>query len=149
MGAKIEIDDAKKTLVVRKNSKLKGQRIDVNDFIDATPILSVVGCFAEGKTEIVNASIARKKESDRLHAMATELGKMGATIEQKPGGLIISHAPLKGAQLSSWHDHRIAMSVSIAALAAKGESKVEGVECIAKTYPSFAHDFRALGASIE
>ena len=149
MGAKIDIDDAKKTLVVRKNSKLKGQRIDVNDFIDAVPILSVIGCFAEGKTEIVNASIARKKESDRLHAMVTELGKMGASIEEKPDGLIISHAPLHGAQLSSWHDHRIAMSLSIAALAAKGESKIEGVECIAKTYPSFAHDFRTLGASIE
>jgi 3-phosphoshikimate 1-carboxyvinyltransferase len=149
MGAKIDIDDAKKTLVVRKNSKLKGQRIDVNDFIDATPILSVIGCFAEGKTEIEGASIARKKESDRLHAMATELGKMGASIQEKPDGLIISHSPLKGAHLSSWHDHRIAMSVSIAALAAKGESKIEGVECIAKTYPTFAHDFRALGACIE
>jgi 3-phosphoshikimate 1-carboxyvinyltransferase len=149
MGAKIDIDDAKKTLTVRKNSKLKGQRIDINDFIDAAPILSVIGCFAEGTTEITNASIARKKESDRLHAMATELTKMGASIQEKPDGLVIAHAPLHGAELSSWHDHRIAMSLSIAALGAKSESKIEGTQCIAKTYPSFAHDFRALGASIE
>ncbi len=149
MGAKIDIDDGKKTLTVRKNSKLKGQRIDINDFIDAAPILSVIGCFAEGTTEITNASIARKKESDRLHAMATELTKMGASIQEKPDGLVITHAPLHGAELSSWHDHRIAMSLSIAALGAKSESKIEGTQCIAKTYPSFAHDFRALGASIE
>jgi 3-phosphoshikimate 1-carboxyvinyltransferase len=149
MGANIAIDDADKTLHVRKNSQLKGQRIDVNAFIDATPILAVIGCFADGTTEITNASIARKKESDRLHAMATELKKMGAAIVEKPDGLIISHSPLHGAELSSWRDHRIAMSLSIAALGAKGETVIEGVECIAKTYPSFSHDFRSLGAAIE
>jgi 3-phosphoshikimate 1-carboxyvinyltransferase len=149
MGAKIDIDDEKKTLTVRKSSHLKGQRIDVNDFIDATPILSVISCFAEGITEITNASIARKKESDRLHAMATELKKMGATIEEKPDGLIISQSTLRGAHLSSWHDHRIAMALSIAALGADNDTWIEGVECVAKTYPSFAHDFHSLGAAIE
>jgi 3-phosphoshikimate 1-carboxyvinyltransferase len=149
MGANIDIDAANRTLTVRKNSRLKGQRIDVNDLIDAMPILSVIGCFAEGTTEITNASIARKKESDRLHAMATELKKMGAMIEEKPDGLTIFHSPLRGATLSSWRDHRIAMSLSIAALGATGETLIEGVECIAKTYPTFGHDFRAIGATIE
>ncbi len=149
MGAKIEIDDYLKRLIVRKGSHLQGKRIDVNDFIDATPILSVIACFAEGTTEIVNASIARKKESDRLHAMATELGKMGAKIEERPDGLIISQSPLKGARLNAWRDHRIGMSLSIAALAAQGETSIEGTECIAKTYPAFAHDFRKIGAQIE
>ena len=149
MGAKIDIDNEKKSLTVRKNSHLKGQRIDVNDFIDATPILSVIGCFADGTTEITHASIARKKESDRLHAMATELKKMGATIEEKPDGLIISHSPLRGAHLSSWQDHRIAMSLAIAALGASSETWIEGAGCVAKTYPSFVHDFRAIKAEIE
>lgn len=149
MGAKIDIDDKKKTLHVRKESKLQGIKIDVNDFIDATPILSVIATYAEGTTEIVNASIARKKESDRLHAMTTELKKMGANIEEKPDGLIISKSQLQGAHLTSWHDHRIAMSLSIAALGAKGETLIDGAECISKTYPAFAHDFRALGADIE
>jgi 3-phosphoshikimate 1-carboxyvinyltransferase len=148
MGANIEIDDQNKTLIVRKSS-LRGCRIDVNDFIDATPILAVVGCFAQGQTEITNASIARKKESDRLHAMTTELRKMGAKIEERPDGLVISHSPLHGASVFGWHDHRVAMSLSVAALAAQGESLIDGVECIAKTYPSFGHDFRALGAKIE
>ncbi|MBS0604172.1 MAG: 3-phosphoshikimate 1-carboxyvinyltransferase [Verrucomicrobia bacterium] len=149
MGAKIEIDSTKKTLLVRKGSTLQGQQIDVNDFIDATPILSVIACFAEGKTEIINAGIARKKESDRLHAMATELKKMGASIEEKPDGLIISRSLLKGAHMDAWRDHRIAMSLSIAALGAAGDSLIDGAECISKTYPGFAHDFRALGAAIE
>lgn len=149
MGARFEIDDQKKTLRVQKNSSLKGMRIDINDFIDAAPILSVIGCFAEGETEIIGASIARHKESDRLHAMATELKKMGATIEERLDGLRIAYSPLKGAHLFSWNDHRIAMSLSIAALSARGESHIEGTECISKTYPSFAHDFRTLGAMIE
>lgn len=149
MGAKIDIDDTKQTLTVCQGSRLQGQKIDVNDFIDATPILSVIGCYAEGTTEIVNASIARNKESDRLLAMTTELKKMGARIEEKPDGLIISHSPLRGAQLSAWHDHRVAMALSIAALGAKGETSIEGAECIAKTYPTFGHDFRVLGAQIE
>jgi 3-phosphoshikimate 1-carboxyvinyltransferase len=149
MGAKIDIDEAKNTLTVRKDSALKGCSIDVNDFIDATPILAVIACHAEGTTEITNASIARKKESDRLKAIATELKKMGANIEERPDGLIISKAPLRGASLLSWHDHRIAMSLSIAALGAQGNTVIDDVECVAKTYPSFAHDFRAIGAAIE
>ena len=149
MGAKIDIDDEKKMLIVRKNSTLQGRRIDVNDFIDAVPILSVIGCYAEGTTEIVNASIARKKESDRIHAMAVELKKMGASIEEKPDGLIISRSPLHGAQVSSWRDHRIAMSLAIAALGASSETVIEGAECVAKTYPAFAHDLRMIKASIE
>jgi 3-phosphoshikimate 1-carboxyvinyltransferase len=149
MGARIDIDNEKKSLTVHKNSHLKGQRIDVNDFIDATPILAVIGCFAEGSTEITNASIARKKESDRLHAITTELKKMGASIEERPDGLIISQSCLHGARLFSWHDHRIAMALTIAALGASSETWIEGVECIAKTYPSFAHDFRKIKAAIE
>ncbi len=149
MGANIVIDDAKKTLLICKDSKLQGIRANVNDFIDAVPILSVIGCYAHGTTEIVGASIARKKESDRLHAIATELKKMGAKIDEKPDGLVISHSPLTGAHVTSWLDHRIAMSLSVAAFGANGETVIDGTECISKTYPGFAHDFRTLGASIE
>ena len=149
MGAHLEIDPTKKTLRVLKSGRLQGMQIDVNDFIDAVPILSVIGCYAAGTTEIVNASIARGKESDRLHAIATELKKMGAQIEEKPDGLIITHSPLRGAPVASWHDHRIAMSLAIAALGAEGDTLIDNVECIAKTYPQFAHDFRVLGATIE
>jgi 3-phosphoshikimate 1-carboxyvinyltransferase len=149
MGAQIEIDPAGKTLKVKKNSLLRGMRIDINDFIDGIAILAVIGCHAEGTTEIVNASIARKKESDRIHAIAVELKKMGACIEEKEDGLIIRNALLHGAQLKSHQDHRIAMALSVAALNARGSSIVEDVECVVKTYPGFVKDFQSLGAAIE
>jgi 3-phosphoshikimate 1-carboxyvinyltransferase len=149
MGAKIEIDAAKKTLTVKKGSRLRGMKVDINDFIDAITILAVIACFAEGTTEIVNAAIARKKESDRIHAIATELQKMGAHLKETPDGLIVHASPLKGAHLKSYHDHRLVLSLSVAALGAKGESHIEGIECIAKTYPTFAKDFQSIGANIQ
>jgi len=148
MGAQFILDKSQKKLVIEKRHRLKGIRIDVNDFIDALPILAVIGCFAEGETEIVNAAIARKKESDRISCIASELKKMGAKIEERPDGLIIQQAKLHGARLNTYHDHRLAMSLSVAAMAAKNESLIQGVECIDKTYPSFLSDFRNAGAHI-
>lgn len=149
MGANIEITAEKKQLKIKKGSKLKGMELDINDYIDAITILAVIGCYTEGTTRIVNAAVARKKESDRIHSICTELKKMGASIEETPDGLIVSRSSLHGAQLKSYADHRIAMSLSIAALGAKGESVIDGVECVAKTFPTFARDLSNLGASIE
>ncbi len=149
MGAKIEIDDQKKQLMVKKGSELKGMELNINDYVDAVTILAVIGCYAEGTTRIVNAAIARKKESDRISSICTELKKMGASIEETSDGLIISHSPLYGAHLKSYADHRIAMSLSVAALGANTDSRIDGVECIAKTFPTFARDLSDLGASIK
>ncbi len=149
MGARIEIDPAKKTLTVKKGPPLKGIRVDINDFIDAITILAVIGCFAEGTTEITNAAIARKKESDRIRAIATELAKMGARIQETPDGLIVHRSSLKGTHLQSYHDHRLVLSLSVAALGAAGASQIDEIACIAKTYPRFAADFQAIGAAIE
>lgn len=149
MGANIEVDSDHKRIVVKKTSHLKGIDIDLNNFIDAIAILAVVGCFAEGKTHLYNAQIARHKESDRIAAITKELRKMGASIEEKEDGLIIYPSFLKSAELYSHKDHRIAMALSVAALAARGTSLINDVECIAKTYPTFIDDFRQLGAKIE
>jgi 3-phosphoshikimate 1-carboxyvinyltransferase len=149
MGARFIIGNKERTLVVQKGHSLHGMRIDVNNFIDALPILSVIGCFANGRTEIVNAAIARKKESDRIASIACELKKMGAQIEEKPDGLVIYESKLHGAELDSYHDHRIAMSLSVAALGASSPSKIHGIECTAKTYPSFYDDLLAMGAKIK
>lgn len=149
MGAKIDIDHEKRTLHVRKGSQLKGMTLDINDFIDAITILAVVGCFAEGTTEIKNAAIARKKECDRIHAIATELKKMGADIEEKEDGLVVRTSTLQGAAVDTYHDHRMVMSLSVAALGAKGETQVMGVECVSKTYPNFAEHFQLLGANLQ
>lgn len=145
MGAKIDVD--KRTLRVYP-SDLQGTTIDANDIIDAIPILAVVGCFASGKTEIIHAAIARHKESDRLSAITCELKKMGAQIEEREDGLVIYPSPLKGGALFSHDDHRIAMALAVAALAAEEESRIDNVECIAKTYPSFITDFQKIGGQI-
>ncbi|MES2274134.1 MAG: 3-phosphoshikimate 1-carboxyvinyltransferase [Chlamydiota bacterium] len=147
MGARFEIDQNR--LTVKKTARLKGIRIDINDFIDALPILAVIACFAEGTTEIVNAAIARKKESDRIRGVAVELRKMGASIEEKPDGLIIHGSPLNGAHLETYHDHRLVMALSVAALGAIGSSSVNGFEGCAKTWSTFLADFQTIGAHIE
>lgn len=148
MGAKFEMDGMK--LHVKKCPGLKGKRIDINDFVDALPILAVVACFSEGTTEIVNAEIARSKESDRISCIAKELKKMGANIEETPDGLVIQKSKLQGVgNLEAHHDHRLAMALAIAAMGAEKDSLIQGVRCVGKSYPSFFEDFQGLGASLE
>lgn len=147
MGANIEI--GMNTLTVHQGNKLKGIQIDVNDCIDAITILAVLGCYAEGTTKLIGGTIARKKESDRIHAIATELRKMGAQIEEKEDGLIIKTSSLHGSILSSHFDHRIALSLAVAALGAEGETIINNSDCIEKSYHSFVQDFSLLGAKIK
>jgi 3-phosphoshikimate 1-carboxyvinyltransferase len=149
MGALIEIDNDKKTVDVKKSKGLVGNKINVNNYIDAVPILAVMGCFAQGETVITGAAIARKKESDRLSVITQELQKMGANITELEDGLIIKPAKLTGTSVSSFDDHRIAMSLAIAALSAEGETIIENTLCVDKSYPNFAQALQKLGASIE
>ncbi len=149
MGAKFSVNPTFKTLTIEKSPRLQGKKIDLNSCIDALPILAVMACFSKGPTEIFNAAIARKKESDRISSITCELRKMGAIIEEKEGGLIVHPSSLHGAHLNTYHDHRLALSLSIAALSASGPSLIEGVECIEKTYKGFHQDFCNIGATIE
>lgn len=144
MGASLEIDPSLHQLKVLPNGYLKGEIIDVNDFIDAVPILAVLGCYAEGETEIVNGAIARKKESNRLTSITLELKKMGASIEETNEGLIVKKSSLRGTRVNSHGDHRIAMSLIVAGLGADGETIVEGIDCINKSYPTFLADLNQL-----
>jgi 3-phosphoshikimate 1-carboxyvinyltransferase len=147
MGALIEVRG--NTLVVKSGGTLTGREIDVNDFIDAVTILAVVGCYAKGTTILTNAAIARKKESDRLSSISTELKKMGADIIETNDGLIIKGSPLSGSTCQSYHDHRIAMSCTIAALGAKNESIVNDTACVTKSYPDFVSDMQRLGCELD
>ena len=148
MGASIHGDEELSTLRILPGKRLEGVVIDVNPLIDAVPILAVLACFARTRTEIVNASIARQKESDRLHCITKELQKMGAQIEEKTDSLVIEPSLLFGAEVFSHQDHRVALALTVAALGAKGSSRILGVECMSKTYPSFLEDFRSLGANL-
>ncbi|MCE5316679.1 MAG: 3-phosphoshikimate 1-carboxyvinyltransferase [Parachlamydia sp.] len=149
MGARIEIDESAKTITVKPGSRLQGIEVDINDFIDAIPAMAVAGCLAEGETRLFNAAVARQKECDRLHSMTVELKKMGAAIEEFPDSLVIRQSRLKGAKLSSHHDHRTAMALVVASLGATGESTIEDAACIAKTWPDFTKEMTKLGAAIE
>lgn len=149
MGAKFEISAEHRTLKVLKGSHLKSTEVDINDFVDAITILAVIGCFADGELRIRNALVARQKECDRISSIAIELRKMGADIEEHIDGLTVRRSQLHGARLQSYHDHRMAMSLAVAALGAEGESRIDEVDCVAKTFPFFAQNFHRLGANVE
>jgi len=148
MGADLTVDSVRHTITVAPCKELRGITIDVNDCIDALPILAVLGCFARGYTEIRNGRIARKKESDRIASITFELRKMGAVIEERPDGMVIKNSVLQGAEVYGWRDHRLALALTVAALGAETGSKIVGIDCIKKTYPSFYKDFTEIGANL-
>jgi 3-phosphoshikimate 1-carboxyvinyltransferase len=106
--------------------------------VDEIPILAVAALFAKGTTIIKDAAELRIKESDRLAVMANQLGRMGANLTERPDGLEIPGGQsLTGAELDSCTDHRIAMSLAIAALLAHGDSHLQRADAAAVSYPSF------------
>ncbi len=113
--------------------------------IDEVPALAVAMACAEGTSSIRGAEELRYKETDRLLATATELGKMGTQVELLPDGLVV-HGPakLKGAQVSSYGDHRMAMAMAVAGLVAEGETRVDDPGCVEISYPGFWEDLAAL-----
>ena len=113
--------------------------------VDEVPILSVAACFCDGESQITGAAELRVKETDRLAVMARQLKAMGADIDEHPDGLTIRGGrPLKAAQLDSETDHRVAMSLAVAALMAKGDSTLTRSEAAAVSYPSFWTDLDRL-----
>jgi 3-phosphoshikimate 1-carboxyvinyltransferase len=127
---------------------LKGTTIhgkEIPNVIDELPILAVAGALAQGATVIADAAELRVKETDRLAAIATNLRAMGVTVNENPDGLeIFGGTPLKGARLSSYGDHRIAMAFAIAGLFAEGVTTIDGVECVATSYPGFYETLQRL-----
>ena len=111
---------------------------EVPQLIDELPILSIAGALASGKTTIRHAEELRVKESDRIAAIAHNLRAMGAQVSELSDGLEIhGPAPLHGARLPSFGDHRIAMAFAVAGLFAEGETVIQDAECIRESYPGF------------
>ena len=111
---------------------------EVPQLIDELPILSIAGALASGKTTIRHAEELRVKESDRIAAIAHNLRAMGAQVSELSDGVeIYGPAPLHGARLPSFGDHRIAMAFAIAGLFAEGETIVQDAECIRESCPGF------------
>lgn len=109
----------------------------VANVIDEVPILAVFGTQVDGGIEIRDAGELRVKESDRIAAVAENLRRMGADVEEFEDGLRVGRSRLKGATIDSFGDHRIAMAFAVAGLLAEGETEIRGAECAAVSFPGF------------
>ena len=166
-GARVEISDTSAT--VYPGGRLRGITIDARDIPDLVPILAVVGAAAEGTTVIRNAGRLRIKESDRLSAISAALNAIGAEVRESEdsltikggaalkGGLalkvgaelaggaaLMGGAALAGGVVSSRGDHRIAMSMAIAASICENPVVIQGAEAVNKSYPQFFDDLKML-----
>ncbi len=139
MGGHISEDGG---TITAKKSDTHGTIIDAEDCPDLVPVLAALASVSRGRTEIIHAARVRLKECDRLHAMAVELTKLGAHIEEKPDGLVIDGVEnLTGGTVSSWNDHRIAMALAAISPKCTGDLTIEGAESVRKSYPGFWEDF--------
>ncbi|PKP57445.1 3-phosphoshikimate 1-carboxyvinyltransferase [Candidatus Atribacteria bacterium HGW-Atribacteria-1] len=154
MGTKIDIlnyqiksNEPRADLMI-EYSKLKGVEIkkeNVPFLIDELPLIAVVATQAQGKTVVSGARELRVKESDRIKAIVSELKKMGADIEEEEDGFTVNGPTrLQGAVCESYNDHRIAMSLAVAALLAEGKTVIKNSECIDISFPGFKNTLQKL-----
>ena len=130
-------------------SPLRGVDVDLRDMPDLVPTLAAVALFAQGATRIRGVGFVRGHESDRLAALASELGKLGARVSVTDDGLVIEpplSLALQGAVLDSHDDHRLAMAFGVAGLRVPG-LEVQGAAAVAKTFPGFWDELASLRAS--
>ena len=134
--------------VVASSGQLKGIELGgeiIPIMIDELPVLSVAACFAEGETVIRDAAELRVKESDRIATTVSELTRMGADIEAREDGMVIrGTGRLNGAEVESHRDHRLAMSLAVAGLAASGDTTIHGAEDASVSYPVFWQHLESL-----
>ncbi len=145
LGAKVEVKDDQ---IRVRGGDLVGVDIDLNDTPDALPMMAVMGCFARGKTRLLNVPQARIKETDRIRVMYTELSKMGAKIRELPDGLEIEESKLIASPVSGHNDHRIVMALAVAGLAVSGETAIDTAESAAVTFPTFRDCIVRLGGDL-
>jgi 3-phosphoshikimate 1-carboxyvinyltransferase len=117
--------------------------------IDEFPAFMVAALHATGPTTVREAHELRVKETDRIAIMAGELRKLGATITEQADGFTLSGPQhLSGGSVEGHDDHRVAMSLAIAALSATGPSTIQDAHCIADSFPGFAQTLHELGADL-
>ncbi len=146
MGSSVKVGDR---FMEVDGGELSAVDIDATDIPDLVPVCTVLACYAKGTSKINNAKRLRYKESDRLDALHKELKKMGAHIIMKEDSLTIKGpSAMHGATVDPHNDHRIAMACAVAALGARGKTKIQNSECINKSYPQFFNDLRSLGANV-
>jgi len=137
MGAQIEMGANWMEARAPRSGKLEGIDLDCNHIPDAAMTLAVVALFAEGATTLRNIASWRVKETDRIAAMATELRKVGATVEEGEDFIRVTPpAQIRHAAIDTYDDHRMAMCFSLAAFGAEG-IRINDPRCVAKTFPNY------------
>jgi 3-phosphoshikimate 1-carboxyvinyltransferase len=123
----------------------RGITVNMNAISDTVQTLGAVALFAEGPTTITGVGHIRHKETDRIGDLARELRKLGAAVDEFDDGLRITPGPPQSAEIDTYNDHRMAMSLALAGLRIPGVV-IKDPACTAKTYPGFFRDFAALGS---
>ena len=154
MGADISVENRRECCgepvgdLIARHGPLGAVRIEgesVSRAIDELPVISVAACFAEGETVISGAGELRVKETDRISAMTDGLSKLGADISETLDGMIINGTgELRGARCESRGDHRVAMSLAVAATRARGETVIGDAGCVSISFPEFFPLFETL-----
>ena len=132
-----------KDFIQIQGHNIKSIDVDMNEMPDAVPSLAVTGLFADGTTTIRNVPNLRLKETDRLKALAFELRKIGANVEEMQDGLKIKRRRLQKSVIETYNDHRMAMSFAVAGLAING-IKIKNPSCVNKSFPDFWKKFNEL-----
>lgn len=143
MGCELEPADSGDGIRIR-GKKLNGIEVDMNAISDTVQTLAAVALFAEGPTTVTGVPHIRLKETDRIAALATELRKFGAEVDERPDGLTITPpTELRGAEIETYDDHRMAMSMALVGLRVPGVVILDP-GCTSKTYPRFFEDLDRL-----
>ena len=128
---------------------LNGFTADVGETPDLAPILSVLTAFAEGESVLESVSRLKDKESDRLFAIRDMLSQAGIASREEEDRLVIAGGKPHGGSFRSFSDHRMAMSEAILAAFAEGESRIDDMLCVKKSYPRFWEDYAKMGGKYE
>jgi 3-phosphoshikimate 1-carboxyvinyltransferase len=128
---------------VRGPATLHGVDVDLSDISDTVPTLAVVAAFADGPSRLRGISFIRGKETDRIHAVATELRRCGIAAEEEPDGLVVHPGQARPTRVATYDDHRMAMAFALLGLTVDG-IEIADPECVAKTYPGFFDDLERL-----
>ena len=144
-GATVRISDA--GVEVARNP-LRSFEIDAAHCPDLVPVLVPLAARARGLSVIGGADRLASKESDRANALIREFGSLGVDIHAKQGRLLVRGGAIRAGRVDSHGDHRIAMALAVAGLAAEGPVAIDGAECVRKSYPGFFEVLRTLGGKL-
>jgi len=136
--------------VTAGSDELHGIEVSVGDTPDLLPTIAAVGAAADGTTRITDCAHVRHKETDRVSVMAEELGKLGASVTEHEAELVVhgDDSDLRGTTVDGHGDHRVVMSLAVAALAADGRTTIRGADDVEVSFPTFFDAFEDLDVNV-